>query len=643
MPNIAVRGMSCHLLSGLFMILVLMSLPDSLSGQSRRSLKANAEVEKASLEYQKGNIDQTRIYLERALALDSNFIAAHYLIVDMALDGHEILSKRKSLLKILDLVPQKNVLAYKLLANDYFDSCQYKEALNYYSLYQELCPNCDSVAVSLQKESCNYVLNQDLADAQLDVEKLDSFINYSGNEYWPALSADDSTLYFTRLEDKEGTKVELIYSVQREEKGFSSPTLVFEPNRDFANIGAMSVSSDGKMMFFTACGKPGGKGSCDIYMVVKIDGKWTYPLNIGSSVNTKLWEAQPSVSSDGRWLYFSSNREGGLGGMDLWVSEIKQTEQYQYEFSRPKNMGRHINTPFDDYSPFIHADGKTLYFASKGWPRLGHGDLFKADLSDLSRNPQNLGKNINSSSDDFGLVVSSTGEHAYFVSDRDGSRSLYEFNPNESILEQGIGYLKGFVRNAKTHENIRARIEVTDLSSGYKWHLFSDEKEGYLITLNPSGKYAINVTENDFLFYSKHIDIAEESSYLHPQWFVIELDPVEVNSVSILNNVFFDFDSAELLPESFVEIENLSLFLKENPSVIIEIGGHTDNVGSEKYNQSLSEQRAKALADAIAKTAGSFRIRYRGYGASTPVASNDTEEGRAKNRRSEVRIVEITK
>jgi outer membrane protein OmpA-like peptidoglycan-associated protein len=610
--------------------------------QNKNTQKARNEVEKAAEAYQLGLNDKALKSIEKALKLDSTVVDAYLLLVDMAKDGLEVYPRRKALIKIIELSPYGNALASKLLAADYFDSGDFADALKHYLEYQNICPSCDSAAVQLQIESSRFAVeamqNEDFRT--LELRKLPEPINTSEFEYWPALSADDSILYFTRIEPGIGMrKVEKIYSAKRIDGGFETPLLEFEDQTNLVNRGAMSISADGKMLFYTACNQPGGKGSCDIYMVVKMDGKWSQPHNIGNPVNTAAWEAQPSVSADGRWLYFCSSRTGTLGGMDLWVSEILQPEKNVFRFSEPVNLGEKVNTPFDDFSPFIHANGHTLYFASKGWPRFGQADLFLTELGeDQPKWPRNLGLGINTRADEFGFTISTTGAHAYFSTDRDGTRDLYEFIPDATILAKPVSFLKGFVRNSKTLKHLDAKVEITNLGTNYTWSTYADPTEGYLLTLVPGSTYALNVVLEGYLLYSKHIDITTPRSYSKPQWFYIDLIPVEVDQILVLNNIFFNFNSAELRPESDVEIAKLIAFLQANPRVHIEIGGHTDNVGTDAYNQQLSEMRAKAIVDAVSKSIDPKRMSFKGYGALQPITPNDTEDNRALNRRSEVRI-----
>lgn len=610
--------------------------------QNKKTQKAKQEVEKAAQAYQLGQNDKALKHIENALKNDSTVVDAYLLLVDMGKDGFEVYPKRKALLKIVELSPYGNSLASKLLAADYFDSGDYAEALKYYLEFQQSCPSCDSAAVQLQIQSSRFATEAMTSEdfLTLELRKLPAPINSSEFEYWPALSADDSILYFTRIEPGIGMrKVEKIYSAKRIDGGFETPRSEFDEETNLVNRGAMSVSADGKMLFFTACNQPGGKGSCDIYMVVKMNGRWSQPQNVGAPVNTAAWEAQPSVSADGRWLYFCSSRTGTFGGMDLWVSEITQPEKYVFRFSEPKNLGDKVNTSLDDFSPFIHANGHTLYFASKGWPRFGQADLFMTELVDNQpKYPQNLGLGINTRADEFGFTISTTGAHAYFSSDRDGTRDLYEFIPDARILAKPVSFLKGFVRNAKNLKHLDAKVEITNLKTNYTWSTYADLHEGYLLTLVPGASYALNVVLEGYLLYSKHIDITSVGTFLKPQWFNIDLIPIENDQVLVLNNIFFNFNSAELLSESEVEIEQLIAFLKSNPQVKIEIGGHTDNVGTDTYNQRLSEQRAMSIYEVVAKVIAPDRLSFKGYGASRPIAPNDSEESRALNRRSEVRI-----
>jgi Tol biopolymer transport system component len=239
-------------------------------------------------------------------------------------------------------------------------------------------------------------------------------INTKDDEYWPSITADGLTLMFTRqprlAENKEvfETVQEDFYISYYQNNLWQKAVNAGAPLNTNQNEGAQTLSSNGKYMFFTACNRPGGMGSCDIYFSAFNEGKWTEPFNIGPPENTKYWESQPSVSADGKLLIFSSNRPGGVGGKDLWLSKLNE----QNLWSIPVNLGTTINTVGDEMSPFIHFDGKTLYFSSDGRVGMGGFDLFMTTMKDDSTwtEPINLGYPINTYNDEMGLIIESNGK-----------------------------------------------------------------------------------------------------------------------------------------------------------------------------------------------------------------------------------------
>ena len=410
-------------------------------------------------------------------------------------------------------------------------------------------------------------------------------VNSSWDEYHPSLTGDSKEILFTVRHPR--TPQTICKHCKEEEDIFSSlqrygiwqpRTRLKEPVNSGHNDGAQCISPDGKYLFFTICNAESGYGSCDIYWSKRERNVWTKPKNCGAKVNTKYWESQPSLAADGKTLYFASNRPGGQGSMDIWKTEMVA----EGVFSEPVNLGATINTPYDELSPFIHFDQKTLYFSSDGHLGMGGKDLFYTKIQPDSTwsEPVNLGYPINSYQDESGIVLNAQGNVAYFTSGRlggFGGLDLYCFELEESLRPEPI--------------------------------LFITEK-------NDPQEELPNPTET--------------------------IIPLVVGESFILPNIFFEFAQSNLLPDSYSELERLLKYLVENKTVKIEISGHTDNQGSDAYNQQLSMERAKTVYHfLIAHGIDANRLSYKGYGKDKPVAPNDTEENRAKNRRTEILILEI--
>ena len=476
-------------------------------------------------------------------------------------------------------------------------------------------------------------------------------VNSSKNEYWPSLSIDGNVLIFTVLDPVDpskpiefGNRQEDFYISVRDSVGQWSKRRNFgSPINTLDNEGAQTVSADGRFMFFTACNRPDGKGMCDIYMSKNINGRWSVPVNLGSPINTQYSEKHPSASSDGRILYFASDRPGGKGGLDIYVSQRFENG----EWSVPQNLGGSINTPGDEQSPFIHPDGKTLYFSSEGHNNLGMGDIFMSRLENANvwSPPLNLGYPINTHNNEMGLIVNSTGDIAYYATDRLTGKDLdiYKFHLYPEARPDPVSYMHGKVFDSLTYISLESKFQLIDLSSGEVIiESNSDPESGSFLVPLPGGKnYALNVSKPGYLFYSDHFFLQGIFERTNPYLKNVPLQRIIPGNKIVLNNIFFEFDKADLKPESEIELQKILDFLTMNPMINIRINGHTDNIGSDTYNAGLSERRSKAVVEwLVDHGVDKSRLLFKGYGSTLPVASNDTEEGRAKNRRTELQVIE---
>jgi len=333
--------------------------------------------------------------------------------------------------------------------------------------------------------------------------------------------------------------------------------------------------------------------------------------------------------------------------MDIWKCNLKGFSAWGTPiWGTPVNLGDSINTPGNEMSPFIHSDGKTLYFASDNWPGMGGFDIFYSRQKNDSvwSAPQNIGYPINSFKDEQGLVVDAAGKNAYFSSDRPGSKGMdiYSFELYKNAQPSPVSYIKGKVVDEDSGAPVCAKVDLTDLQNPKSvirgescW-----EKGEFLMCLPLGKEYAFNISKEGYLFYSDNFQLKEKKEIIDPYILEIKMKKIKVGGAVVLRNVFFNTGSFELLPESKVELQKLIEFLNLNKTVFIEIEGHTDNVGSEDMNQKLSESRAKEVYKyLINKDIDDNRMNYKGYGLSQPVSSNDTPEGRALNRRTEFVII----
>jgi outer membrane protein OmpA-like peptidoglycan-associated protein/tetratricopeptide (TPR) repeat protein len=631
----------------LLLILVIFSydlyakgIPGDIYRKKSEKILKNAQNAIKNNEYQEA---ENLIY--RAIRIDSGNVNLFLLLSDISDELGKPDQKKQALTKILSLDSVNYPLANKLLAEYYFKYGDYSNALDYFLRYSHFKISRDSLLTDERINSCRFAIGSLFKNRDVKITHLDSNVNSLSQEYWPAISTDDSLLYFTRLiKDGRQFPYERIFVSKKDDSGWGTAfRMNFSDNED-VNIGSMCISSDGKLLFFTACGRNDGKGSCDIYYSQKVNNSWSLPLNAGAIINTPFWEAQPSISSDNRKLFFASNRTGGLGNMDIWCSEIIKKSDGNLFFNVPSNLGRCVNSPEDDFSPFIHADGSTLYFSSKGRCGMGGSDLFMSKLIDsLWIDAVNLGFPINTRYNEDGLVVSPTARVVIFSSNREGSvggsKDLYQFKLPAEFLPEKVGYIKGFVYDVITGSKLKSSVELTQLETNDSRIIICDQNEGYIATLVANRTYALNVNLDGYLFYSKHFNLNDTVGFNQAETVNIYLEPIQSGKKFVLSNIFFDFDSDRLKEESNAELIQLTDFLLKNSKLRVEISGHTDNTGSSDYNFKLSENRAKAIFDYLKKLINEKRMIYKGYGSNLPVASNDNEQGRAQNRRCEIMIL----
>jgi len=625
------------------------------SGQiSSNEKKAGKLFEQARIAYESKLFNKSLNFLDDALAINPQFLDAYLLKSDIYMDIDSVGLQIKAIEAALPIAPDKNSKLYYLLGKAYYRSGRYQNASDAYQNYLKRVEANTPLAVKARQsiDKCIGAVNLLNHPVSFQSVNLGDNINSEDDEYWPTITVDGKTLIFTRL---VGSKTISSQHPIAQEDFYTSDLVdnVWQPSTPITSIntiyneGAQTISTDGKLLFFTACTRNDGIGSCDIYYSRFKDGSWSLPQNAGEPVNSPSWESQPSISANGEILYFVSSRGGGKGGMDIWKCNLKGFSTWGTPiWGTPVNLGDSINTPGNEMSPFIHSDGKTLYFASDYWPGMGGYDIFYSRQKNDSvwTKPQNIGYPINSFKDEQGLVVDAAGKNAYYSSDRPGSKGMdiYSFELYEKARPTPVSYIKGKVVDEDSGAPICAKVELTDLENSKSvirgescW-----EKGEFLMCLPLGKEYAFNITKEGYLFYSDNFQLKEKKEIIDPYILEIKMKKIKVGGAVVLRNVFFDTGSFDLLPESKVELQKLIEFLNLNKTVFIEIEGHTDNVGNEELNQKLSESRAKEVYKyLINKGIDDIRMKYKGYGLTQPVSSNETPEGRALNRRTEFMII----
>ncbi len=635
---------------------------------STKNKKAISAYEEALQSFNRKDYFTAVQLMKKAIKYDDEFTEAHIVLAEIYIENGDTRNAIASYENVLKIDPDFFPGLYFSLAqlqmreNDFETAKKYLEK---YLTYTNLKP----ISISQAKrklESCNFAIEAIKNPVPFNPVNIGENINTQYDEYWPSLTADEQTLVITRLVPKDMNN-ELSGNVnqqnmQRNPQGLSmfsniqedffvsvkendvwgKAKNIGEPLNSAGNEGAQTLLVDGRIMYFTACNRPDGKGRCDIYRSELENNEWTEPLNISSPINTAAWEAQPSISPDGKTLYFISNRGGGQGQKDIWMSNLLPNGNW----TKPVNLGEKINSSGQEQSPFIHPDNKTLYFASNGHTGMGGFDLFKTTRNDDGTwsEPINLGYPINTIFDEIGLIVNAKGDKAFFSSDRlsNKGRDIFEFELYKEARPNPVSYLKGKVFDAESKKNINASFELIDLETNELiMQAESDKNSGeFLVCIPTNNDYALNVSKKGYLFYSDNFELKGVHEISDPYLKDIALMPIKTGERIILRNIFYATDSYELEEKSKVELAKLLQFLSNNPSLIIEISGHTDNVGTNEYNLKLSDNRAKSVYQyLLEKGIEKERLTYKGYGENQPISTNDNEQGRTENRRTEIKII----
>jgi len=571
----------------------------------------------------------------------------------------------KYFLKAIELCPEDLPESYFHLSKLYLGQGKYDEALTYIRqfLKREDRSQTDTLLEEARRidEYCKTVIA--LMQHPVPFEpKVVPNLSTPSDEYLFLISPDNEMAFFTRVYQEKEIKAWGSEIIEKEkfcvsyrnknsllkwtEPDFEVGEPLPEPFNQSENEGGATITLDNNLLVFTICkfDKTTSRSNCDLYEVRRKGGFWEdfRPLE---EVNTPdYWESQPSITADGHALFFVSDRPGGVGGYDIYVTYRKPDGTW----GKPQNLGRNINTPANEKSPFIHSDSQTLYFSSQGWPGLGGYDIFYSRLQQDGSwtKPKNIGYPINTTGDDAGFFVSFDGKYGFFVSkDKKGGVGgwdLYYFPLYEEIRPQKIALLKGEIKKDSIEtEFSRTTIEIRNLKTKEVRQIPIDLETGkYAAVLPLNNKFVVTVKEPNHVSQSFLVStddtITATKVDIHA-----ELKPIEVGSHYTIHNIYFKYNSYELTDESKDVLDEFVVFLNENPTLKIEIQGHTDNIGTAEFNLKLSEKRARSVYEyLISKGIASSRLLYRGFGFSNPIADNNTEEGRAKNRRTEFLILE---
>ncbi|MCW3071380.1 MAG: OmpA/MotB domain protein [Bacteroidetes bacterium] len=619
-----------------------------------KNKKAVALFEQAMKLYNQQKDDECMATLTKAIEKDSNFIEPHLLMAELYQVKGNNNAAIKEYEKAITISPGfsssnfYNIACLEMKVGDYKNA---KSDFERFLKNPHINPDSKESA-ERNLENCDFAIDATKNPKPFKPVNLGEGINSNLDEYFPAITADDQTFLFTRNNRTERAPTQEDFMVSKKVAGVWQKAMLIPGTgiNTQGNEGAPSLSVDGQVLFFTVCQDqtgsfgPGrkGLGGCDIFYAEKVGDAWSKPYNLGNSVNTQYRETQPSFSADGKSLYFVSNRPGGMGEHDIYVSELDADGSWKH----PVNLGKKVNSKGDEQSVFIHPDGRTLYFSSNGRIGMGGFDIYvvRKDDKGVWGEPVNLGYPINTYGDENSLLVGASGEIAYFASNRDGGLGgldMYKFELYKEARPDLVTYVKGKVYDVKSRAPLGAHFVLIDLATG-KPVIESDANSGngeFLVTLPVDKDYLLNVSQPGYLFYSENFALKELADKTKPFIMDVPMQPIDTGIIE-LKNVFFETAKFNLKPESNAELDILVKFLNVNKAIRGELSGHTDNVGDKKSNMTLSQNRAKTVYDyLVAHGIDPKRLSYKGYGDTRPKVKNDSDENRAMNRRTEFKVI----
>ncbi len=623
-----------------------------------QSIKSRSDLDKKSLKNYKAAISEGRKrsyekslkFFEKVLKKHPEFIDAQLRKAGMLHNMGRYEDSAIEFEKAIAMAPEYDPQMYFSLAIVNRDLDRFDIAAQNFQFFIDRTENEDKKLKAIEYRDRSLFTYEAMSNpVPFDPELLAGGINSTHSEYVPLMNIEGNQMVFTRRvggqEDFYMAKYENGEFVDVEEMyGLNTPQ----------NEGVHTISADGRTLIFTACDRrKTGIGSCDLYFTQLRDNHWTIASNMGKIINSISWDAQPSLSSDGKKLFFSSNRQDGIGGNDIWVSTRTDTSGW----APPMLLPKEINTKGNEESPFIHPDGHTLYFRSNKHIGIGGYDIFFSRYIDSTNTwtpAKNIGYPINTEGSEGALSVSLDGKKAYFASDMayledkaNANLDIYSFDLYPDARPMPTTFVKAKITDIKTGLALIANYSIEPLKQNLNPISGKSDISGNFITSLPTNMdYAFFVEKEGYILFSGNFSLEGIQDVTDP--FVLEILLIPVPRITenitkieeyapmVLNNIFFESGLASLKVESDIEITRLAENLKKNIDLKIEIHGHTDNVGSDDDNMRLSEERAQSVMLAlIDKGILSTRISSRGYGESKPIDTNETEVGRKNNRRTE--------
>ena len=521
-------------------------------------------------------------------------------------------------------------------ASQYMVLGNYTKAASIVESYKNTLPSYLKTKAFELLSICSYA-QMHPTQSEIKVTNAGDSINTADAEYFPSITVQDSLFLFMR---RSNFKREDFYSSTLRKNKFSKASPLSDDLNMEEKKGSMSLTQDLNTLYYAADYNEKGYGRYDIYKVTKTKKGWSVPKNLGKNINSDYWDSAPSIAPDNQALYFCSNRPGGYGGIDIYVTYKNQKGFWE----EAVNMGPTINTTGDEQAPFIHADNKTLYFSSNGWPGFGGSDLFviRKKIDGNWSTPINLGYPINTFDNEGSIAVAGNGFEGYIASDRADSRGSLDIykvilalntRPNKTF------YVKGFIADAITKKPIAGELVLINTNEETNtMQIKVDSNGNFILGLPYLDSIGIRVNSEGHEFASTLLSL-ENINNLASKTLEFNLAPIIKKFTRNFKNIFFDINLATLDKKSFIELDAVVTYLETTPSAAILIEGHTDNKGDSVQNLVLSSKRAGSIASyLIKKGIVANRISTKGLGDTKPIDTNNTEEGRAKNRRTSFTI-----
>lgn len=600
--------------------------------------KALKYFDEAGSSYKARKYDDALKAVAQAIDNDPEFSDAYLLQGFLALKKRNAKMMEESFSKAIELCAETDPEAYFQLGWFYYDMKRWKEAEKTLSAFL----NFDKINEEHGKMAESMLTRAKLISHPVPFNPVPvKDISTADPEYLPYISPDNEMAFFTRRFEMKERNMLTAQSVEKFMVARLQPNGVYdrgEPMKEpfnkstTNNEGGASITIDNKHLYFTV----NTKGNFDICSSDFVDGKWTEIKNLGPAVNDpKQWDSQPSISADGKTLYFASARDS-MSGIDIY----RTTKDEEGNWKKAVKLGPPINTDGNDKSPFIHSDSRTLYFSSDSLPGLGGFDIYKCHLDDNGRwgKPINLGYPINTEADEIGFFVSTDGKTGYFASNKLGGGSgfdIYSFELYPEARPDRVYFQKGDLNGTENVKPIAATFEVKDAVTNKLTKISVDSVSGeYAFIVNFDHDLIVSIKKEGYAFESNYLS-SKDSTNTGVKVKDIELKKLEVGGQYTINDILFGSNSYELNDTIKAVLNEFADYMNENPQLKVALQGHTDNVGNPKDNMILSENRAKAVFDyLVTRKINQSRLSSKGFGETKPIASNLTEEGRAKNRRT---------